>query len=212
VIGHRRHARALRKELRFWRRSGIISAQDFRVRRYDEMILEAAARAGVSSSCHILDVGSGPTCCASIIESGSKWYVDPLLDEYAKLRNLPEGMHLAAPIEDVSLPAAHFELAISLNAIDHVRDPIAALTAVYRALKPGGVFLCTVYTRHPLFAFVRNVQEAVGLSTDVAHPYSFSADRMSAALVQTGFVADAPAVVDSEWDRCEMVWFCRKRE
>lgn len=45
-----------------------------------------------------------------------------------------------AMMEDAELPADHFDLAYSCMVMEHVADPDAFMQAVYRVLKPGGVY------------------------------------------------------------------------
>jgi ubiquinone/menaquinone biosynthesis C-methylase UbiE len=209
-IGERRHARALRKELHFWRRRGVLRDQALRVRRYDPFLMESMRIGGLTAGGEVLDVGCGPTCCAMVIPSARKWYLDPLLDEYRKICELPEGEYLAAAIEEAALPDGFFDLAICLNALDHLRDPWKALEVLHRVLKPDGILLCSVYTRRSLLAALRNLQEYLGLSTDVAHPYSFTTDTLSRQLRLAGFVFDPPRIVHADRERAEMIWCCRK--
>lgn len=180
------------------------------MRRYDAFLVEAARRAGLAGDGRVLDVGCGPTCCAAMIPGGRKWYVDPLIDEYAKGDNLPDGERLAAYIEDAELPDGFFDLAVCLNALDHVWDPWKALEIIYRTLRPGGIFLCSLYTRRPLLASLRNLQEYLGLSTDVAHPYSFTVSAASHALRRAGFDFEAPRTLAIDRDRAETIWCCTK--
>jgi SAM-dependent methyltransferase len=196
--------------MRFWRRPGIVLAQEFRVRRYVPFLVEAARIVGLSAEGEVLDVGCGPTCCAAVIPIGRKWYLDPLLAEYQTLHDLPNGEYLAVSIEDAEVPEAYFDLAVCLNALDHMRNPWKALAIIHRALKPGGVFLCSVYTRRPLLAFLRNLQEYLWLSTDVAHPHSFTVAALSRELRLVGFNLDPPRTIDADRERTEWIWRCRK--
>jgi SAM-dependent methyltransferase len=187
-----------------------MDSQAFRVDRYAPFLEEAARLANLAPDGQIVDIGCGPTCCAQAIRTGRKWYVDPLLQEYGRMSDLPAGHHIAACVEEADLPEEFFDLAICLNVLDHVRDPWKALAVARQAVKPEGVFLCAVYTRGPIMAFLRNLQELAGLSTDVAHPYSFTTASVSAALRRVGFLFEPPRVVDASRERAEMIWCCRK--
>ena len=50
----------------------------------------------------------------------------------------------------------------------------------------------------------------VGFSTDIAHPYSFTASRMSRSLLHAGFECAAPCVVEADRVRAELLWICTK--
>lgn len=213
VISPRRHRRALRKEIDFWRRIGI-ERQTFRTTRYTDLLRRSEQALGGGRVDRVLEVGCGPTFCASIIDARDTWFLDPLLDEYRHLPDvaLPAGHLVPTTIEDVRLEPGSFDIAVALNVMDHVRDPWLALGVIRDALRPDGVFLLSVYTRGAVLAGLRNLQEWVGLSTDVAHPYSFTRVRMERDLARVGFGIEVRATIDASGERTEYAWLCRPVE
>ena len=57
---------------------------------------------------------------------------------------------------------------------------------------------------------LRNLQELLWISTDRAHPYSFTRDRLERDLAAAGFSILAARVLARDPDRREMLWVCRK--
>jgi len=62
-------------------------------------------------------------------------------------------------METAKLPASHFDVAYSYFVMEHVKDPAAFLAAVFRVLKPGGVYLClTPNGRHYFTRMARTLK------------------------------------------------------
>ena len=213
VINIRRHRKALERELGFWRRPDIIMSQAFRIDRYRGCLLEVARSYSENRTIErVLDVGCGPACCAQFIPDGKKYYVDPLLEEYKALfpGQIPEGSHRACRIEEAKLEADSFDIIVSLNSFDHVQDPWRALAIIFEALKEGGNYVFSIYTRSSIWAFLRNLQERLCLSTDVAHPYTFTNHRMNQNLLEAGFQIESTQTLTEDRVRSENLWVCRK--
>ena len=199
-VSPRRHRRALEKELAFWSRRGIVERQSFRTERYEQPIREALLGHCTGGSVgRVLEVGCGPACVARCIAGAATWYLDPLLDEYERLSeiSLPPGRRMAAAIEDARLPPGFFDVVVCLNTIDHVRDPRLALASMNAAARPGGLLLLSAFVRGPVISFLRNLQERLNLSTDIAHPFSLTAARVDEIVRRTGFVVRSRRVVVS---------------
>ena len=157
-------------------------------------------------------MGCGPACLAQFVEDGKKWYLDPLLDEYRKIfgKKIPQGEYLCSKIEDATLPNDFFDIIVMINSLDHLNDPWMALKKVFCALKPEGSFLLSVYTRHSVFAFLRNLQERFYVTTDSAHPYTFTKKGMERELIRHRFIIESVETLDQDFKRTEHIWTCRK--
>lgn len=119
-----------------------------------------------------LEVGSGPyTQTKNIIKTRARsqdgmgpvsmntiYLAEPNIFRYLRLDNCAykdgriEGRPvnlLSLPVED--LPATEFfDTIVSINVLEHVNDAMRYLTAVYMALKPGGILVfCDRYFDHP---------------------------------------------------------------
>lgn len=143
------------EELRFWEmalseQGRKWNAEEFR-RRTDprsefqpELRTLIPARPG--ATIRVLDVGAGP-----LTTLGSHWEgrdlhitaLDPLAAEYAALL---ARLALRPPVATTfgegeklteQFPADHFDLAYSCNALDHSRDPVAAIRQMLAVVKPG---------------------------------------------------------------------------
>jgi len=212
LISKKRHEGALQKELRFWKKDNILESQEFRTRRYLEPMRRCLEQVKTGEVKNILDVGCGPACLIQHIAAGEKWYLDPLLNDYRELfgDSIPAGHYIPTGVEAAELDNAFFDYIVSLNAFDHVQNPWQALRDIYVALKPGGVFLFSIYVRGKVLAFLRNLSEYAHLSTDSAHPYTFTKESMERELRNVSFTILKTELIDEEPDRREYLWVCRK--
>ncbi len=65
-----------------------------------------------------------------------------------ELRNLPGLVFHEGPIDDTlpKLGSGAFDVVLLISVLEHLREPLAALEAVQRLLRPGGVLLVNVPT------------------------------------------------------------------
>ncbi|RKQ92881.1 methyltransferase family protein [Solirubrobacter pauli] len=92
----------------------------------------------------VLDVGCGPMPNLLVFEDCERHGLDPLVDRY-RAAGYPldewtaEGItYHDAPAETMPFPDGHFDVVVSVNAIDHVDDFGAVAREMRRVLKPGG--------------------------------------------------------------------------
>jgi SAM-dependent methyltransferase len=93
-------------------------------------------------------VGCGPLGLIHFADQASERIrVDPLLLQYNEKLPL-EGRQLSicAIAESLPLASKSADLAICFNALDHMRDPEAALDELARVLRPGGTALLMIHT------------------------------------------------------------------
>ncbi len=93
----------------------------------------------------LLDVGCGNGRFLSLLrEFGAREWelvgIDFDEDAAARCRALGFEAH-AGRIEDLPLAETNFDAVIMLQLIEHVEDPVAICQAVFRLLRPGGVFV-----------------------------------------------------------------------
>jgi ubiquinone/menaquinone biosynthesis C-methylase UbiE len=94
----------------------------------------------------VLDVGCGPVGLIHFLpQAAERVRLDPLLHMYEEKLPLP-GWSMAAAGEQLPLADRSMDIAICFNALDHMRDPAAALAEIARVLRPGGTLLLMIHT------------------------------------------------------------------
>ncbi|MGQ0603447.1 MAG: class I SAM-dependent methyltransferase [Anaerolineales bacterium] len=102
----------------------------------------------------VLDVGCGyGDLCMWLVEHGAAEVhgvdVDPLRVEAARRLAAEKGVEhqvklACADFVNAYLPGTQFDLVLSLDAFEHIPDPLACLRKIHALLKPGGV-LATLF-------------------------------------------------------------------
>ncbi len=96
----------------------------------------------------VLDIGCGPYGLIHYLDNArERIRIDPLLTQYESRMPLagPQ-LSLAGIGEQIPLAPASIDVAICFNALDHMRDPAAALREICRVLRPGGTLLLMIHT------------------------------------------------------------------
>jgi SAM-dependent methyltransferase len=134
----------------------------------------------------VVEIGAGPYPAVAAAPAWRRAVaVDPIARGYAEEGLLPAAAshvtYLEAPGERVPLPSGFADLLIIENALDHVGDPGAVLTEIFRLLRPGGLLWLLV-----------------DLSTysDHMHPHPFDEARVKGLLAGAGFAAISERVSD----------------
>ena len=101
----------------------------------------------------VLDIGCGPVGLIHFIDNAAERIrIDPLLLEYeSKMALEGQQLSLAGLGESLPLASGSVDIAICFNALDHMRDPGAALGEIRRVLRPGGTLLLMIHT-FPMWA------------------------------------------------------------
>ena len=98
----------------------------------------------------VLDIGCGPRGSLEWAENaGERIGLDPLADEYRKLR--PEGYQMemiAAGSESIPFADGYFDIVASFNSLDHVDDLDETISEIKRVVCPGGYFLLLTDVNH----------------------------------------------------------------
>jgi SAM-dependent methyltransferase len=126
----------------------------------------------------VLDVGCGPVGLIHFLpEASLRIRMDPLLAEYRDKLPLDEpGLSVVATGERLPLPDSAVDVAICFNALDHMRDPQAALGELARVLRSGGTLLLMAHT------FPRWTMPL--LAADRLHPHHWTAAAFAAEVRQ----------------------------
>jgi SAM-dependent methyltransferase len=110
-------------------------------RRYEEWLAEAESKVGIG---RLLEVGAGSGDFSRVaLRRG--WIVDATEVSASGLRLLRETgvMVHAGDLADMRLPAAAFDLVVSLEVIEHLAAPGAHLQELGRLTRAGGILLLT---------------------------------------------------------------------
>lgn len=177
---NKRWRSAQAKEDSFWRRTEVIGSQMDRViSRYGPVIKRLSK--DLKPDAKILDVGCGPTCPAQLFTTGSRVYLDPLMDSYQRTyaERLPQGKMICAIAESIPLRDKIFDLVICVNALDHMINPDKVLDEINRVLKEGGVFVLGNFLHPPKIAVLRTwIEKWLPLFREDAHPFSYTLRSM----------------------------------
>lgn len=164
------------KEDAFWKRHDVYDDQIARVvSRYGPVIAELSKKLKPESK--ILDVGCGPTCAGQLFNTGSKTFLDPLMDSYLETypEKIPEGEKLCCPAENIPREDESFDAVISFNALDHMISPDRVLSEIRRVLKKDGTFLLGIFLHPAPIAILRKfVENCLPFLREDAHPYSYT--------------------------------------
>lgn len=126
----------------------------------------------------VIEIGAGPYPAVAAAAKG--WLrcvaVDPIAKGYVEEDLVPEAakrvVYIAAPGEQVPLPAGFADLLVIENCLDHVSDPERVVNEMRRLLRPGGYLW--------LFVDLSN-------HCDEMHPHPFNEDRVRGILRTSGF-------------------------
>lgn len=83
----------------------------------------------------VLEVGGGPYPVSDLLPFASRVVIDPCTLEYRLYFPCPD--HVAMRAEDLA-DVDEYDLAITTNSLDHVKDPYEVIAGMSRALRPGG--------------------------------------------------------------------------
>lgn len=147
----------------------------------------------------VLNVGSGPFFeLAELRDAGARYSlcdVDPRAMTMARELYGDRLVRTDVIAPDAPLPydAGSFDLVVSMDVIEHVKDPPPWLAELSRVLRPGGrLFLTTPnYGFSSLGLIERTVLEVIarrqGFSRRDLHPSKFSRSRLRRTLAEAGF-------------------------
>lgn len=146
----------------------------------------------------VLNIGSGPFLeLDSIDHEGRRFTICDIDARAVEMARELHGDKLAGAdvIEpDAPLPYddGSFDLALSMDVVEHVPDPLPWLREALRVVKPGGVLFLTTpnYESHSLKLLEGTVLEAIarvqGFSRNGLHPSKMTRSRLSELLKRAG--------------------------
>ena len=95
-------------------------------------------------------------------------------------------VHPVCDLKDANLPAASYDACVLIEVIEHLADPRATMTEVWRLLKPGGL----VYITTPNFSSYRAMllRAEWNAVIPVGHLYYFEGESLGKLLTSIGFI------------------------
>jgi len=139
-----------RRELDFWRNwSELAPYQNLDVREYwAQELTRFDCPPHFFSGRRVLDLGCGPMGLIHFLDDAAERIrIDPLLHQYDSRMPLPDRqLSLAGIAEALPLASSSIDIVICFNALDHMRDPAAALREIRRVLRPEGSLLLMIHT------------------------------------------------------------------
>jgi SAM-dependent methyltransferase len=167
---------------------GVIDGQ-FDLTKFDARhnILLGMMAAEVRQRRRLLEVGCGAGFFLKAAERAG-WEVEGIeLSEEAS-RFAIERLQLSIrrePAESSSIAPGSFEAAAMFDVIEHLFDPRAVLSAIARALAPGGTLVISTPNIESASRYVLGIEWAV--LSPLEHVYYFSEDSLRRLLEATGF-------------------------
>jgi SAM-dependent methyltransferase len=139
-----------RLELDFWKHwTKAAPYQNLDIPKYwSEELARFGATGDIFSGRRVIDIGCGPYGLIHFLDNAAERIrIDPLLPQYeAKMDLTGPQLSLAGLAETLPLASHSIDVAICFNALDHMRDPAAALAEMRRILRPGGTLLLMIHT------------------------------------------------------------------
>jgi 2-polyprenyl-3-methyl-5-hydroxy-6-metoxy-1,4-benzoquinol methylase len=179
VSGAPTHVEPAAEHYRDYYEAEIPAAPD---RRYEEWLAEAEAKVGKG---RLLEVGAGSGAFSrAAVRRG--WIVDATEVSQSGLRLLREtgGTVHAGDLLSLRLPAAAFDLSVSLEVVEHLAEPGRHLEELGRLTRPGGLLLLTTPNFGGLSRRLFGMRWRV---VDPEHLGYFTAATLRGALERAGF-------------------------
>jgi SAM-dependent methyltransferase len=129
----------------------------------------------------ILEIGCGPVGLISFFPGKYKVGIDPLNEYYTSKKSLVEVrdkdvVYMKGAAEHLIFEAESFDLVVTENCIDHVKDLSRAMSEIFRVLRKGGILYLTVNCRSRIGYFVHRLLSKYNI--DKSHPHTFTLKRI----------------------------------
>ena len=150
AVSSQRWQASQRLELDFWKHwNEAAPYQNLDIPKYwAEELTRFGCTREIFTGRRVLDIGCGPYGLIHFLDNAAQRVrLDPLLPSYEnRMRLTGPQLSIAALGEQLPLATESVDVAICFNALDHMRDPGAALREIRRVLRPGGTLLLMIHT------------------------------------------------------------------
>jgi ubiquinone/menaquinone biosynthesis C-methylase UbiE len=109
-------------------------------RNWDNQLFSEKIRDGLQEDHQVLDLGAGAGIVPCLNFQGQVARVCGIDPDERVLGNPHLDEAVVAQAEDIPFPDNRFDLVVSANVLEHLRDPAVVFDEVYRVLKPNGTF------------------------------------------------------------------------
>jgi SAM-dependent methyltransferase len=171
AVSQERWKESQRRELGFW--NGWMEQEPYRnldiPNYWSQELIRLGCTPEIFAGRRVADIGCGPYGLIHYLDGApQRIRVDPLLPQYGSRMALSGcQLSLAAMGEAIPLASASVDVIICFNALDHMRNPSAALAEFRRVLRPQGTLLLMVHT-FPAWT-------SAGFWMDRLHPHHWTA-------------------------------------
>lgn len=157
--------------------------------RWERLITILRGQIHLSPDSHILDLGCGPCGIIGALDVGVRFGIDPLMDYYLSHFEMPRGVKWMKGIgEELPFENEYFDLVITMDTLDHVKNPETVLREARRVLKKDGTLFLTVNISKPLTRTIKNIHQKLSISSP-AELHFFTAKQIEQLLSRLGFKA-----------------------
>lgn len=199
MVSQGRWRQAQRFERSFWKReAGRIAAGEippldwyqWRADRLRERLTSMDLGRLHDENSRVLEIGCGPVGVISFLNGAERVGIDPLepffgaQEVFAEVRD-PGVRYVPGTGEALPFQDDGFDMVISENCIDHVRDVDRTVSEIARVLEPRGLLYLTVNARRFWGAVLHRVLSR--LRIDRGHPHTFTPRRLVRLLDRHGF-------------------------
>ena len=144
--------------------------------------------------------GNGAFAAAAVTQGWDAYGFDLNVDAMAHANRLWKTDRFSSARDYTSTHAGFFDVAVSLQVFEHLRDPVGVGTDMLRMVKPGGIILIDVPNVHQL-----GERRAIGSTLDpTAHLCHFSLTTLTRLVRQLGcdviYTSAAPSLYRA-WER-----------
>lgn len=157
--------------------------------KYSSLLTAFESKINIKKDWKILDVGCGPTCISRLFHNGEKYGIDSLLNEYKKMCKLPNNVSLINGVgENLPFHNNSFDLVISRNALDHMKDPSKVLEEIKRVVKRDGYVVLGVFVHTSFVVRVHEfVEKRIKSLREPEHLHFLTPQKLKALCERNGF-------------------------
>lgn len=134
---------------------------------------------------NIIAVGSGSGRIHNMSAGNKRVGIDPLTNDIFDKNTQSDAELLTGVGEQMPIYTDTFDIALSVNVLDHCKDPKQVLSEINRILTPNGKLLFNINT----FGTPKFINKYLGI-VDPPHPHHFTQQQIRQMIIDSGFEID----------------------